>query len=216
MVSVLASFLMLATLMSARSHLANAKPLTNHNQVRFRRLPPKEFSAPLGSSVTIECEASSSPPPTIHWLKDGKRIPQTPNQLDENLLDDGLTLLQPATAPIDNVNRIALSATRSRLFIDCADAQDEATYTCVAENALSRISASSKLNLVRPLLMVQGADSDLLVTGSGGSSGDGSAAADLQQDAAADGGSLSAMPQCLSQRNSRLAGKFFSSHQGHL
>lgn len=52
-----------------------AKPL-NQNQVRFRRLPPKEFSAALGSSITIECEAGGSPPPAIHWLKNGNRIPQ--------------------------------------------------------------------------------------------------------------------------------------------
>lgn len=54
---------------------ADAKPL-NYNQVKFRRVPPKEFSAALGSSITIECEASASPQPTIHWLKNGKRIQQ--------------------------------------------------------------------------------------------------------------------------------------------
>lgn len=52
-----------------------AKPL-NQNQIKFRRLPPKEFSAALGSSITIECEAGGSPPPAIHWLKNGNRIPQ--------------------------------------------------------------------------------------------------------------------------------------------
>lgn len=55
--------------------MAEAKPL-NQYQVKFRRVPPKEFSAALGSSITIECEAGASPPPTIHWLKDGKRIIQ--------------------------------------------------------------------------------------------------------------------------------------------
>lgn len=63
-----------ATHLGARL-LVESKPL-NQNQVKFRRLPPKEFSAALGSSITIECEAGASPPPTIHWLKNGKRISQ--------------------------------------------------------------------------------------------------------------------------------------------
>lgn len=58
--------------------VAEAKPL-NQYQVKFRRLPPREFSTALGSSLTIECQAESSPPPTIHWLKDGKRILQVSN-----------------------------------------------------------------------------------------------------------------------------------------
>lgn len=71
------SILILALLLSISTLIARseAKPL-NQNQVKFRRLPPKEFSAALGSSITIECEAGASPPPTIHWLKNGKRILQ--------------------------------------------------------------------------------------------------------------------------------------------
>ena len=69
------SLLALLVSISALGARIEAKPL-NQNQVKFRRLPPKEFSASLGSSITIECEAGSSPPPTIHWLKNGKRILQ--------------------------------------------------------------------------------------------------------------------------------------------
>lgn len=38
---------------------------------------------------------------------------------------------------------LGLGFTRSRLFIDCFQPQDEGTYTCVAENAFERQSASS-------------------------------------------------------------------------
>lgn len=69
------SLLALLVSISAFSSRVEAKPI-NQNQVKFRRLPPKEFSAALGSSITIECEAGASPPPIIHWLKNGKRIAQ--------------------------------------------------------------------------------------------------------------------------------------------
>lgn len=64
-------------------HEVEAKPL-NVNQVRFRRLPPREFSAALGSSITIECEAGGSPPPSIYWLKNGKRIVQVSGLSDDS------------------------------------------------------------------------------------------------------------------------------------
>lgn len=72
LISIIISCLVLA---STIAPTYEAKPL-NSNQIRFRRLPPKEFSAALGSSITIECEAGGSPPPTIHWLKDGKKVLQ--------------------------------------------------------------------------------------------------------------------------------------------
>ena len=92
----------------------------------------------------------------------------TQNEFDDNQLDDfGQNI------PVDDVNRIALSATRSRLFIDCADLTDEATYTCVAENAYTRISSHTKLNLIRPAVQIApvggiGDDNDLSVAGNGG------------------------------------------------
>lgn len=166
-----------------------AKPL-NQEHIKFRRLPPREFSAALGSSITIECEAGGSPPPNIHWLKNGRRIlnnnrlagsalnqlgfgpaEQLADELNElNELDQQQTQLSSAAnswsalldslAPVvDEVNRIALSSTRSRLFIDCASLRDEAVYTCVAENAFARISSHTKLNLIKPVPVAQQAGS---------------------------------------------------------
>uniref|UniRef100_A0A6G1S981 Hemicentin-2 n=1 Tax=Aceria tosichella TaxID=561515 RepID=A0A6G1S981_9ACAR len=200
------SYLMLVSLFIAHC-VVEAKPL-NQYQVKFRRVPPKEFSAALGSSITIECEAGASPPPTIHWLKDGKRIIQ--NELDENRLDDEGSgqLLQ-----VDDVSRIALSSSRSRLYIDCANLADEATYTCVAENAYSRISSQTKLNLIKPIVQAVSSAGN----GNGNNENDlvSEEVAALSELAAAagalkalDGESksnnaapLSAVPQCLSDRS---------------
>lgn len=66
---------------------------------------------------------------------------------DENQLDDGQSVNGQV---VDDINRIGLSATRARLFIDCASFDDEAVYTCVAENEFSRVSSHTKLNLIKP------------------------------------------------------------------
>lgn len=133
------------------------------------------------------------------------------NDLDENQLEDG----QPAVQATNEVNRIALSATRSRLFIDCASFDDEATYTCVADNAFSRISASTRLNLIRApgassendLLSEEVAALELAAVAAAGP-------ASIKQLATATGepkSSLSAVPQCLSQRGARSNGKLWFS-----
>lgn len=118
--------------------------------------------------------------------------------MDANQLED---FDQSSGAPVDDVNRIALSATRSRLYIDCADLSDEATYTCVAENAYSRISSHSKLNLIRPA--VQSA-SVVASSTAGGDENDLSNQQQQQQQQASSSGNLdlalAAVPQCLSDR----------------
>lgn len=128
--------------------------------------------------------------------------------MDENQLEAG----QPVQ--VDEVNRIGLSSTRSRLFIDCADYQDEAVYSCIAENAFTRISSHTKLNLIRPAMATGSSENDLLAglpmdlepamdlaagNGQKQSGGDG------EPEPAAKG--LSAVAQCLSQRGTRPIGK---------
>lgn len=71
--------------------------------------------------------------------------------LEENLVDEPQT-----SERLDEQKRIALSSTRSRLFIDCAQYHDEAIYTCVAENAFSRISSHTKLELLERRLASSG------------------------------------------------------------
>lgn len=110
---------------------------------------------------------------------------------------------------MDDVNKIALSSTRSRLFIDCANFQDEAIYTCVAENAFSRVSSHTKLTLIKQLPDT-GSENDLFAS----SMEEGAGALDLVNSGGIkshdlDGAekSLSAVPQCLSQRRSSTTGE---------
>lgn len=35
-----------------------------------------------GDAKYLECEAGGSPPPTIHWLKDGKKVAQVSQNPD--------------------------------------------------------------------------------------------------------------------------------------
>lgn len=35
-----------------------------------------------GDAKYLECEAGGSPPPTIHWLKDGKKVAQVSHNQD--------------------------------------------------------------------------------------------------------------------------------------
>lgn len=78
-------------------------------------------------------EASGNPPPQIHWLKNSQRIIQANDQIYDSLDQDSV---------------LGLSLTRGRLVINCADVEDTATYTCVAENAYSRVVAQSQVNVL--------------------------------------------------------------------
>ena len=136
---------------------------------------------------------------TLNFLLTFFKSPQS--EFDDNQLDDGQYL---QADDFNRGERIALSSTRSRLFIDCTDYEDEAVYTCVAENEYSRISSHTKLNLIRPLPPVAGSENDLL-------SGTLDDVAALELAAATSGGkmempekSLSAIPQCLSRRGSTI------------
>lgn len=115
---------------------------------------------------------------------------------------------------MDDVSRIALSATRSRLFIDCIDLQDEATYTCVAENAFSRVYSHSKLNLIKPTVVQANSDNDFLsgsldealeLAAPAGTSSQAAAVKQMEMSEKV----LSAVPQCLSQRGTLQTGKCF-------
>ncbi len=44
--------------------------------LRFREVPQPEIVAQETSTHILQCEAGGSPTPTIHWLKNGKKITQ--------------------------------------------------------------------------------------------------------------------------------------------
>nr|WBW70149.1 venom protein [Lampona murina] len=107
----------------------------------IRNGPPKMLEMMAGEAKYLECEAGGSPPPTIHWLKDGKKIAQS---------------FYEAIHPGENENEIlpshlGLGFTRSRLYVDCASARDAGKYTCVAENEYLRDSKSGQVFIVESL-----------------------------------------------------------------
>lgn len=98
-------------------------------------------------------------------------------------------------------NRIGLSITKSRLFIDCANAADEATYTCVAENPYSRISSHTKFTLAKPLIQSSALENDLSADIEDTSGFEAQSSQTTNENGIGDA-SLVAVPQCLTQQNS--------------
>lgn len=117
---------------NTRSGSSNLKP-----HLRMRSIPPEFLYVSLGDNKVLECDAGGNPPPTIHWLKNGKRIQQNPMELNE--VDDG---------NFDTNPLLGLSFTKSRLFIDCITEQDIGEYTCVAQNPYYRISSNTKVEMI--------------------------------------------------------------------
>lgn len=106
------------------------------SHLKLRDVPPEVLTVAESESLEVKCEAGGNPPPTIHWLKNGRRISEESLDGTENVEDP---------API-----LGLSFTRSRLFIDCASSQlDEAEYTCVAQNPYHRVSKDTKIKVAK-------------------------------------------------------------------
>ncbi|XP_055927431.1 zwei Ig domain protein zig-2-like [Argiope bruennichi] len=103
--------------------------------LNIRNGPAEFLDIMAGDNKFLECEAGGTPPPTIHWLKDGQKIPQNlyeaihPSARDNEVMETTL----------------GLGFTRSRLYIDCATPNDAGRYTCVAENDYIRTFKSSQV-----------------------------------------------------------------------
>jgi hypothetical protein len=106
----------------------------------------EETIAPRYGSIVLDCEASGTPSPTIHWLKNGVRIEQ---DFSHPLSDDETSFENDKSS--EGKRTLKVSATHSRLYLDCLSDNDEATYTCVAESPLIRISQSTNLVLETPV-----------------------------------------------------------------
>ncbi|CAG5134950.1 unnamed protein product [Candidula unifasciata] len=98
-------------------------------------------------SIVLECEAGGSPPPTIHWLKNGIRISQGSSK---NIIREDETSYEDRTNTGSNMLR--LSSTRSRLFLDCLGKASQGQYSCVAENALIRKSRTTFLKVENSIM----------------------------------------------------------------
>ena len=82
------------------------------------------MTALTNTSVTIKCPTSGVPTPTVTWTKDGQHIP---NGGRYTVQDDG------------------------SLLINEADEEDTARYTCTADSAVGKDSASSTVQIVGKL-----------------------------------------------------------------
>ena len=78
-------------------------------------------TALTNTSITIQCPTSGVPTPTVTWTKDGQGIPKE----GRYMVQDGLSLL-----------------------ISEADEEDNARYTCIAENFAGKDSAPSTVVVV--------------------------------------------------------------------
>ncbi|PVD29635.1 hypothetical protein C0Q70_08890 [Pomacea canaliculata] len=75
-------------------------------------------------SIVLDCEAAGSPVPTIHWLKDGERIVQGNF---ETLEDDVASLEDMETESEEAGDKLRLSSTKSRLYLDCLNSAARAS-----------------------------------------------------------------------------------------
>lgn len=107
---------------------------------------PEVSFAAKHKDLVLECEVGGAPTPTIHWLKNGERIQQG---FTRDFKDDTATYEQemnPSDAPM-----LRLGKVKSKLYLDCATAKDEAQYTCVAETPFERITQNTYLQIENDL-----------------------------------------------------------------
>ena len=83
-------------------------------------------TALTNTSITIQCPTSGVPTPTVAWTKDGQEIPSGSRY---TVQDDG------------------------SLLISEADEEDNARYTCSADNVAGKDSASSTVQVVGKLFL---------------------------------------------------------------
>lgn len=91
-------------------------------------------------SIFLECEAGGSPTPTIHWLKDGQRLLQG---AFETIEDESAAFEDLDSDHQGDGGKLRLSATKSRLYLDCLTDASEGEYTCVAETPFMRKTQST-------------------------------------------------------------------------
>ncbi|XP_047443825.1 hemicentin-1 isoform X2 [Mugil cephalus] len=99
------------------------------------RSETREYLAPVDSSVTLQCQADGSPPPTVTWHKDGQLLSETVRQ------------------------RVLSSGSLHVAFIQPSDA---GRYTCTAANAAGTVSLEMSLTVQIPP-SIRGGEQDVAV-----------------------------------------------------
>lgn len=80
----------------------------------------KKYLAPVDSSVTLQCQADGSPPPSVTWYKDGQPLGESVRQ------------------------RVVSSGSLQIAFIQPSDT---GRYTCTAANAAGTVSLEMSLTV---------------------------------------------------------------------
>lgn len=86
--------------------------------------PPGPVTAITGDSLTLQCDATGFPAPTISWYKGGDQVVE----------DSRITIATNSTGAGGPV------AVTSTFTITGVQLQDEGDYTCQAENSVTAVS----------------------------------------------------------------------------
>ncbi|XP_021350717.1 zwei Ig domain protein zig-2-like [Mizuhopecten yessoensis] len=100
----------------------------------------------FGKSAVLTCQAGGTPPPTIHWVKDGHRIEQGSPDMLSNTNDEAFY-----EDVVDKEGRPLLrrSYTKALLYLDCITADMEGDYSCVVDTPTRRITSTTSLRVDR-------------------------------------------------------------------
>ncbi|XP_042898370.1 zwei Ig domain protein zig-3 [Parasteatoda tepidariorum] len=109
------------------------------SHLRLHQRPPPVVRVKEGDSEFLECQAGGNPPPRIYWLKGGEMMSKInlQDELDIKAFEDSEV----------SGNKLQISSTTSRLYLDCLSMDDEGDYTCVAETAKLRESTSTRISV---------------------------------------------------------------------
>lgn len=108
--------------------------MTEPASLNWEEVPAKAISLRAGEEVELKCGATGSPPPTIHWYKDGVRVAENPLAADEDSV--GTEVEQVAN---EGIPTIQMATTYSKLRLPCLDKAKSGRYSCVAANGLSPV-----------------------------------------------------------------------------
>uniref|UniRef100_A0A3B1JZI7 Ig-like domain-containing protein n=1 Tax=Astyanax mexicanus TaxID=7994 RepID=A0A3B1JZI7_ASTMX len=103
-----------------------------------RTEPTEQLSVVLGSVVTLTCEAHGVPPPTLTWLKDGR-----PLHFSHNQLPDGQ---------------------ETRFQLPAVGRSDAGLYSCVASNPAGSSTKTFNLTVLGTLLHKLMSSGSLIIT----------------------------------------------------
>ncbi|KAG8436526.1 hypothetical protein GDO86_007581 [Hymenochirus boettgeri] len=97
---------------------SNVEGTSEKNYILTIQVPPSidgsgttnEFNVLPGETVQLKCNADGIPPPTIHWLKDGKHINEDMGRISAHLDGEILTILKIQTSDMGKYTCVATNS----------------------------------------------------------------------------------------------------------